>query len=1074
MAQLTYTISGDVTGLAAAANGATGILNNLQAQADKLNIKLFGAETEADIQAIGGALTIVTGQINEYTTAAIQGSQAFKDQSAQAALDTLATKITVLTGNVQLFGDSIKNQQAQLAAYQQALNGILAQGFDPLDSRVTSVKANIDSLTASIEAQKNAAKTYVDPFAKFQTTGSLIRDAENKVKNLSTALRDATSTRDIASYNTRLTEANKNLETLRNTGVQAAQASNTLGTTLVTAGETGASAISKVGKGLGSAFGLIRQAAYILPGIGIAGIFNVGFQAIAKATDGLNLFGSAFDANKTKVVSAAQTILDSLQKQQQAITTFNTSLSATSRVNAAASDGYAQEIVKLDLLFNSIKRNTNARFENGSAIQEIQKLYPDIFGSLTNEEFLTKKAALAYDSLRDSIIQTATVQAGIKLAGQALEENVKDTIALNGANDKIAAAAKTYNTLLAKRDALQKQVNVTGGDPDGTITNQISAINVQLNSQYDSLKELVKVQNDFKNTATGSYNNVQLYLKAAGQAQDKLNKSQPAKSGLLYDLENQLKSLQAVRPTIKIRAELDLNTQQIKDVQAKIDALGGVKGTKKGATSGISQQQFSDQLNNLALSSGASANQSGLVGLDLQLQQIKDKYAKYYATLQSLDDKRDASSKISGSKRSKDEADSATLDKNLRLNEAKEISDATITSENKTQQELQRIRDEFGIKSTQTREKEIASINTLADSEIIKAQGNVQKLNTIEEGRIAATQAVNDKYLKIQNDLYEQIGLIDAQAQAEIAGREETQTQKIISEWEKRRIAANKYFDQIKQSSQSNIVIDPNDPFTGLANANNNLILAKKQSNVNNDITKAENADIAKQASKDFTSAISQSLSSATRDIYGYLSTLNTQADQSLTAIFTTLTQKLTSSLNDIFLNVLTKQLSKALSDSIAKGTSGLFTSTGQLTGLGAGIAGAGIVGGIISGSTPKTSSGGQALGGALSGAAAGAAIGSVVPVIGTAIGAVGGALIGLTAGLIGASKARKAEAAAALAQQQQQTALLRASIAYTSSIIGRMTTQGLVTNVDLNAFGQLTAKVSGKDLQFVLDRNGR
>ncbi len=78
--------------------------------------------------------------------------------------------------------------------------------------------------------------------------------------------------------------------------------------------------------------------------------------------------------------------------------------------------------------------------------------------------------------------------------------------------------------------------------------------------------------------------------------------------------------------------------------------------------------------------------------------------------------------------------------------------------------------------------------------------------------------------------------------------------------------------------------------------------------------------------------------------------------------------------------------------------------------------------------------------------------------------------------GLIGASKARKQEELQQqqLEQQKLTNALItrQNALAYTSSIIGRMTNQGIVTGVDINAFGQLTAVVSGKSLQFVLDRN--
>ncbi len=100
-----------------------------------------------------------------------------------------------------------------------------------------------------------------------------------------------------------------------------------------------------------------------------------------------------------------------------------------------------------------------------------------------------------------------------------------------------------------------------------------------------------------------------------------------------------------------------------------------------------------------------------------------------------------------------------------------------------------------------------------------------------------------------------------------------------------------------------------------------------------------------------------------------------------------------------------------------------------------------------------------------------GALIGTAIaPGVGTAVGAVAGGLIGLVGGLFSASKARKALQEQQLEQEKEQTALLKQSLAYTSSIIGRMTAQGIVTAVDVNAFGELTAIVSGNTLKFIVN----
>lgn len=130
------------------------------------------------------------------------------------------------------------------------------------------------------------------------------------------------------------------------------------------------------------------------------------------------------------------------------------------------------------------------------------------------------------------------------------------------------------------------------------------------------------------------------------------------------------------------------------------------------------------------------------------------------------------------------------------------------------------------------------------------------------------------------------------------------------------------------------------------------------------------------------------------------------------------------------------------------------------------------LAGGLISGATSPTSSAAQGIGGALQGAGEGAVIGTSFGPEGTVIGAIAGGLIGGISGLLSASKAQKALQQQQLEEAQQQTALLKASLAYTSQILGRDTAQGIVTGISVGAFGQLTATVSGKDLQFILDRN--
>lgn len=137
--------------------------------------------------------------------------------------------------------------------------------------------------------------------------------------------------------------------------------------------------------------------------------------------------------------------------------------------------------------------------------------------------------------------------------------------------------------------------------------------------------------------------------------------------------------------------------------------------------------------------------------------------------------------------------------------------------------------------------------------------------------------------------------------------------------------------------------------------------------------------------------------------------------------------------LNNQIQNVFANQLQKTLDDFV-KGIS--ISVKDAVRGI------VGIAGNALKGLTSPTSGIGQGLGGALTGAAAGSAFGLVGGVI--------GGVVGLLGGILGAGKAKKQQELQEkqLAEAEKQTKLLEQSnaLAYTSSIIGRMTNQGTVT----------------------------
>jgi hypothetical protein len=1206
MAQLIYEIQGTSAGLAKAVNESISLLQNLQLEVNKLS-------NGAGFTGLGSAIQVANNQALQLNKTLSDTSLSAQDKGGIAALDTLGRKLLTIKGNTELFGDSLRNQQAELGAYQSALNKLLSLGFQPLDGDVTRIKANIDSLTASIAAASavpvkrveisnslteatafNASSTSSGPVASsgtaaliaefdkdlaagkitaaeyraeidrinasqanfaratgvssaaLETEVGILEGLKAELRSLQTAKVSLVNPTDIAKQNALIQELEAEIARFNNVGKVGFDAS---GVAIKNFGKEAENAskggVSGLGRGLTSVFGSIRQLAYILPGIGIAGIFSLAFEAIGKATEGLDLFSK-------KLTTAEIQLRDTLSVQN-----------ALNEVTLNAGKGSQEEISKLDLLYKATQNQKLGIEEQTKAAIELQNTYPTTLGNFTTEEILAGKSAEAYKRLKEVILDLAYTKAIADKIGSNANRALADDLAitkeqteqvrqqkiLTQANAEAKVAIGSTVELYAK--AKQAQVDITASKKrEGDLEKDkqlINRENLDLENRRDAILEKRGVK-DFlnnKNPVSDEEKNlIEIEKTKVRIDQDTQriisdnDKNSIAKrtDSLKQQLADQIKLIdldqreQLLNTNISesskrliISKSNELKVAAEADYQKKIDSL------TKSKASASSFLDLNKQIDDLLAKTNNLAQASGLTGYALNVEKITATYIDLNRQVDQFnkkvkDDVR--TKRITDAQGAQLLAKSANVTSVLPGNEDKELNDAKIAEAQRVATEIDRINNEFGVKAEQTRGREIAQVEALADKEIdvatkgvftrtqieqnyqnaiAKAKGNdrliqqaellrtaeinaaqnaADEVVAIQNGKITAIRAINDKYLQIEQDLWDKISIIDTQAQTDVQGITESATAKIVKEWETRREAANKYYAQLKVLAASDL-----SGLNGLAGFNvNGLVqnaITQKQGQTNTNITIAENVDVNREILKPFTEGITQ----ATRGIVQFFSTFNQQTDQSFTALFTGITSKIESVFNTIFENILDKQLSNALINGItASGNAAQKSLTGALqkgtadgtkhlstqlsSGLTAALAGVGLLGSTISGLTPKTSIIGQGLGGALSGAASGALIGSAIPGIGTVAGAIIGGGIGLLGGIFGASKAQKELQAQQLAEQKQQTALLKASLAYTSTIIGRMTSQGVVTGVDVGAFGQLTATVSGKDLQFVLDRN--
>lgn len=169
----------------------------------------------------------------------------------------------------------------------------------------------------------------------------------------------------------------------------AAKEAFALNTQLQTIDKTVGQSQKNVGN-YGSAFGKIlgpfRQIANILPGIGLSGIFLLGFEAISRAAEGLGIFSSRLSdaAVKRKVLAD---------------------------VEESASKIAGKEAANLAILRAEIESTSVPMAKRLQAIKDLKKEFPDYFADLTNEQLLTGNVANAYDLATAAILRKARASA---------------------------------------------------------------------------------------------------------------------------------------------------------------------------------------------------------------------------------------------------------------------------------------------------------------------------------------------------------------------------------------------------------------------------------------------------------------------------------------------------------------------------------------------------------------------------------------------------------------------------------------------------------------------------------------
>lgn len=297
--------------------------------------------------------------------------------------------------------------------------------------------------------------------------------------------------------------------------------------------------------GLSRAYGLVRIAANILPGLGISGIFLLLFEGIKKVTEAIGLFS------------------DKLSQAQTDLLAFN-------EVNKAANIEAGKQSSNLRILYQAATDVTNSIHNRTLAARELQKEFPDTFRNITTETILNGGASASYQQLTKDIIANAKAKAVAdklgKIEADLFDSDVQQQKIKNAQSNEEARAIDAVTKRLVgqgvaydearkaatkatfEQSKYETQVRKAGGvlatkvddsDPRG-INGELNSIRARAN---DAIKAELEKQKILKNTRdfliklAGGNNAV-----AAGIAQNDTPKTPKQKDDSKQVLNDQLQA----------------------------------------------------------------------------------------------------------------------------------------------------------------------------------------------------------------------------------------------------------------------------------------------------------------------------------------------------------------------------------------------------------------------------------------------------------------------------------------------------------------------------------------------------
>lgn len=310
---------------------------------------------------------------------------------------------------------------------------------------ISALKQVIAEQKKQLEVNKIAGLSYTQEVANIQALTGQVRGLEAGLNSLKKTKEEAAKTPSIDIDTEAVTRKTNNLKT------QFSQVAREL-PSLAMGPQMFILAISNNLPMLADAIADVRKQNELLAASGQKGVpvwKQLGKALLSPQTALIALIslGIVYGKEIGNWVKNLGKVKKELSETQQLQESLNTS-------RRKGGEAASEESAKLRILYTASQDTSKSMRERNKAVDELQKMYPDYFGKLSNEAILAGNAASAYDELTKAIIRKGQAQAAENIVADYSKRNFQLQRGINADTNWTNQNRTAYEAALKERDKM--------------------------------------------------------------------------------------------------------------------------------------------------------------------------------------------------------------------------------------------------------------------------------------------------------------------------------------------------------------------------------------------------------------------------------------------------------------------------------------------------------------------------------------------------------------------------------------------------------------------------------------------